>query len=99
VTGAANYVTTGRANLASTNTDIRYISTLMQSAGPISVGYLTGETWTDKCKLETTCNDTFTGTLTVVGCMTCQGNLSAAIIYMRSEVDSFVESVFLITKH
>jgi hypothetical protein len=29
-----------------------YVSTLMQSAGTISVGTLTGSTWTDKCNLD-----------------------------------------------
>ncbi len=40
---AAGYSTTGTANFRSTNTDILYVSTMMLSAGAISVGTLSGK--------------------------------------------------------
>jgi len=49
---AGSFSTAGTINSDSINTRILYVSTLMQSAGTISVGTLTGSTWTDKCKLD-----------------------------------------------
>jgi hypothetical protein len=49
---AGSFSTTGTTNSGSINTGILYVSTLMQSAGTISVGSLTGSTWTDRCKLD-----------------------------------------------
>jgi len=50
---AAGFTTTGTATLGSINTDIMYVSTMMQSAGPVRVGSLAGGgVWTDTCKLE-----------------------------------------------
>ena len=64
---AGTFSTTGTANLGSINTDILYVSTLMQSAGPISVGSLTAGVWSDTCKLEANGNATFNGTLRAGG--------------------------------
>ena len=58
---AAGYSTAGAANFRSINTNILYVSTMMQSAGTISVGTLIGSTSTDKCKLNANGDGVFTG--------------------------------------
>ena len=72
---AAGFTTTGTATLGSIITDIMYVSTIIQSAGPVRVGSLTGGgVWTDTCKLEANGN------------ITCVGTLTAPNIYTKSEV-------------
>ena len=61
---ANSFSTTGTANSGSINTGILYLSTLMQSAGTISVGSLIGCTWTDKRKLDANGDGVFTGRIT-----------------------------------
>ena len=61
---AAGYSATRTANFGSINTNILYVSTMTQSAGTISVGTLTGSTWTDKCKLDAKLCWVFTGRIT-----------------------------------
>ena len=82
VVGAINavgFTTTGTATLGSINTDIMYVSTLIQSAGPASVGSFTGGgVWTDTCKLEANGN------------ITCVGTLTAPNIYTKAEVNGLV---------
>ena len=61
---AGSFSTTGTTNSGSINTGILYASTLMQSEESISVGTLTGSTWTDKCKLDANGDGVFTGRIT-----------------------------------
>ena len=73
------YSTTGTANLGSTNTGILYVSTLMESAGSISIGTLSDSTWTDKFKLEANGDGTCAGCVTTTGgTVSNYGNITAS---------------------
>ena len=75
---AAGFTITGPSTLGSTNTGLLYVSTLMQSAGTISVGTLSGSTWTDTCKLEANGDGTFAGGITTAGGIVSNyGNITA----------------------
>ena len=61
---AAGFTTTGPATLGSINADMLYLTTLVQSTGPVRVGSWIGGVWVDACKLEVNGNITCVGTLT-----------------------------------
>ena len=62
---AASYYTVGTANSANTNTYKCYISTLVQSAGPVIVLSLASGVWNEKWQVDTTLDATFTGAISV----------------------------------
>ena len=75
---AGSFITTETATLGSINADIIYLTTLMQSTGPVRVGSWIGGVWVDACKLE------------VNGTITCLGTLTAPNIYIYTKFDIYM---------